>query len=339
MNINTGIVKSPNPLLGGEYFIMGMTSDFDMIIVGGGPGGMAAAIYGSRMGWKTLVLEKEAIGGLAAKTPTIENYPGFSEISGMDFSDRLRKQAEKYGAEIRELVEVTDIKADQVPIEVITATGSFRSKVVILATGTYHRHLNIPGEKELDAKGVSYCATCDGPLYKSKKVAVVGGGNSAVTEALYLDNVVREVYLIHRRDRLRAEESLQNEILNNSNVNIIWDTIVQEIHGSEAGGVKKVTLLNKKTGEESSLRVKAVFIAIGIIPNNELAKKIGIELTEEGLIKVDEKQRTNIPRIYACGDITPGQGQISVAVGEGTTAAISAFLDMKGGDWYGEETL
>lgn len=317
---------------------MGITSQYDMVIVGAGPGGMAAAIYGSRMGWKTLVLEKEAVGGLAAKTPTIENYPGFSEITGMEFAERLRKQAEKFGAEIRELVEVTDIKADQVPIEIITATDRFTAKVVILAPGTYHRHLNIPGEKEFDAKGVSFCATCDGPLYKAKKVAVVGGGNSAVTEALFLDNVVREVYMIHRRDRLRAEESLQNEILNNSNVNMVWNSVVQEIHGSEAGGVKKISVKNVKTGEESSFRVKAVFIAIGIIPNNELAKKIGIELTEEGLIKVDEKQRTNIPRIYACGDITPGQGQISVAVGEGTTAAISAFLDMKGGDWYGEET-
>lgn len=319
---------------------MGSASDnneYDMIIVGGGPGGMASAIYGSRMGWKTLVLEKEAVGGLAAKTPIIENYPGFSEITGIEFAERLRKQAEKFGAEVRELVEVTDIKTDQVSLEVISTSGSFKAKVIILATGTNHRHLNIPGEKELEAKGVSYCATCDGPLYKAKKVAVVGGGNSAVTEALYLDNVVREVYLVHRRDQLRAEESLQREILNNSRVTFVWDSVVTEIHGSEGGGVRKISIKNVKTGEESSERVKAVFIAIGIIPNNELAKKIGIELTEEGLIKVDDRQRTNIPRIYACGDITPGQGQIAVAAGEGTTAAISAFLDMRGGDWYGKE--
>lgn len=319
---------------------MGSTSDnnkFDMIIVGAGPAGMASAIYGSRMGWRTLVLEKEAVGGLAAVTPIIENYPGFSEISGIEFAEKLRKQAEKFGVDIRELVEVIDIKTDQVPFEVISTTGNFTAKVVVLATGTTHRHLNIPGENEFDTKGVSYCATCDGPLYKAKKVAVVGGGSSAVTEALFLDNIVREVYLIHRRDRLRAEESLQREILNNSKVNIIWESAVTEIHGSEAGGVKKVSIKNVKTGEESSLRVKAIFIAIGIIPNNELAKKIGIELTEEGLIKVDDKRHTNIPRVYACGDITPGQGQIGVAVGEGTTAAISAFLDMRGGDWYGEE--
>ncbi|UCG03526.1 MAG: thioredoxin-disulfide reductase [Candidatus Heimdallarchaeota archaeon] len=312
-------------------------NEYDMVIVGAGPAGMASAIYGSRMGWKTLVLEKEAVGGLAAVTPIIENYPGFSEITGLEFAEKLRKQAEKFGAEIQELVEVTDIKTDQVPFEVVSTSGVYKAKVVIFATGTSHRHLNVPGEKEFEAKGVSYCATCDGPLYKSKKVAVVGGGNSAVTEALYLDNVVREVYLIHRRDQLRAEQSLQKEILNNSKVNFIWDSVVSEIHGSEAGGVKKLTLKNVKTGEEDSLRVKAIFIAIGIIPNNELAKKVGIELADEGLIKVDDKQRTNIPRIYACGDITPGQGQISVAVGEGTTAAISAFLDMRGGDWYGEE--
>lgn len=316
---------------------MGITSDYDIIIVGAGPAGMAAAIYGSRMGWKTLVLDKGAVGGLAATTPVIENYPGFSEISGLEFSEKLRKQAEKFGAEIKELVEVADIKTNQVPIEVNTSSGSYTSKIVILATGTNHRHLGVPGEDENEGRGVSYCATCDGPLYKSKKVLVVGGGNSAVTEALYLDNVVRETYLVHRRDQLRAENSLKKAILEKSRVNILWDSVVKEIHGSEAGGVKKVTLENIKTGEESSIRVKAVFIAIGIDPNNELAKKIGVELTEDGLIKVDDHQRTNLPRVYACGDITPGQGQIAIAVGEGTTAAISAFLDMRGGDWYGEE--
>lgn len=316
---------------------MGITSDYDIIIVGAGPAGMAAAIYGSRMGWKTLVLDKGAVGGLAATTPVIENYPGFSEISGLEFSEKLRKQAEKFGAEIKELVEVADIKTDQVPIEVNTSSGSYTSKIVILATGTNHRHLGVAGEDENEGRGVSYCATCDGPLYKSKKVLVVGGGNSAVTEALYLDNVVRETYLVHRRDQLRAENSLKKAILEKSKVNILWDSVVKEIHGSEAGGVKKVTLENIKTGEESSIRVKAVFIAIGIDPNNELAKKIGVELTEDGLIKVDDNQRTNLPRVYACGDITPGQGQIAIAVGEGTTAAISAFLDMRGGDWYGEE--
>jgi len=316
---------------------MGITSDYDIIIVGAGPAGMAAAIYGSRMGWKTLVLDKGAVGGLAATTPVIENYPGFSEISGLEFSEKLRKQAEKFGAEIKEFVEVADIKTDQVPIEVNTSSGSYTSKIVILATGTNHRHLGVAGEDENEGRGVSYCATCDGPLYKSKKVLVVGGGNSAVTEALYLDNVVRETYLVHRRDQLRAENSLKKAILEKSKVNILWDSVVKEIHGSEAGGVKKVTLENIKTGEESSIRVKAVFIAIGIDPNNELAKKIGVELTEDGLIKVDDNQRTNLPRVYACGDITPGQGQIAIAVGEGTTAAISAFLDMRGGDWYGEE--
>jgi thioredoxin reductase (NADPH) len=308
-----------------------------MIIVGAGPAGMATAIYASRMGWKTLVLDKGPVGGLAATTPIIENYPGFTEITGMDFADRLKKQAEKHGAEVRELTEVTDIQLKESEVEVESISGNFTSKVVVLATGTTHRHLGIPGESEFDGKGVSYCATCDGALYKSRKVVVVGGGNSAVTEALYLDNVVREVSLIHRRDRLRAEESLQKQILENSNVQMLWDSVVKEITGDEVTGVKKITIQNVKTNEEKTMRVKAVFVAIGIIPNNELAKKIGIKLNEDGLIEVDKKQRTNIPRIYACGDITPGQGQISVAVGEGTTAAISAFLDMRGGDWYGSE--
>jgi thioredoxin reductase (NADPH) len=313
------------------------SSDYDMVIVGAGPAGMATAIYASRMGWKTLVLDKGAVGGLAATTPIIENYPGFSEITGMEFSERLRKQAEKFGAEIQELVEVSDLKIGDSIIEVITTSGNYQAKVVVVATGTTHRHLGVPGEDEFEGKGVSYCATCDGALYKAKKVVVVGGGNSAVTEALYLDNVVREVSLIHRRDRLRAEESLQKQILQNSNVKMIWDSVVTEISGDEVSGVRKITVKNVKTGEENKHRIKAVFVAIGILPNNELAKKVGLKLNEDGLIEVDSKQRTNIPRIYACGDITPGQGQISVAVGEGTTAAISAFLDLRGGDWYGKE--
>lgn len=308
-----------------------------MVIVGAGPAGMATAIYASRMGWKTLVLDKSAVGGLAATTPIIENYPGFSEISGLEFADKLKAQANKFGAEVQELVEVTDIKVGDTELTVISTSGDYKAKVVVLATGTNHRHLGVPGEKEFDGKGVSYCATCDGPLYGSRKVVVVGGGNSAVTEALYLANVVREVSLIHRRDRLRAEESLQNEILNNSKVNMIWDSVITQIEGDEVSGVRKVTVKNVKTDEEKKLRVKAVFVAIGILPNNELAKKIGVKLNENGLIEVDSNQRTNVPRIYACGDITPGQGQISVAVGEGTTAAISAFLDMRGGDWYGSE--
>ncbi len=310
---------------------------YDMVIIGAGPAGMATAIYASRMGWNTLVLDKGPVGGLAATTPKIENYPGFSEITGMEFADRLKKQAEKFGAEIKELTEVTDLNIGESEVEVITPIGKFLANVIVLAMGTSHRHLGVPGEEKLEGKGVSYCATCDGPLYGSRKVIVVGGGNSAVTEALYLDNVVREVSLIHRRDQLRAEESLQKEILEKSNVKMVWDSVVTEIIGDEMTGVKKVTIKNVKTGEEEQKRVKAVFVAIGILPNNDLAKKIGVNLNEDGLILVDSNQRTTIPRVYACGDITPGQGQISVAVGEGTTAAISAFLDMRGGDWYGKE--
>ncbi|MHA1941618.1 MAG: NAD(P)/FAD-dependent oxidoreductase, partial [Candidatus Hodarchaeales archaeon] len=194
------------------------TQKYDMLIVGAGPAGMATAIYASRMGWKTLVLDKGAVGGLAATTPIIENYPGFSEITGLEFADRLKTQAQKFGAEIQELVDVTDIELGDKEFTVSSTSGNYKAKVIVIATGTNHRHLGVPGEEEFEGKGVSYCATCDGPLYGSRKVVVVGGGNSAVTEALYLANVVREVSLIHRRDRLRAEESLQNQILNDSKV-------------------------------------------------------------------------------------------------------------------------
>ena len=209
-----------------------------MVIAGAGPAGMATAIYASRMGWKTLVLDKSAVGGLAATTPIIENYPGFSEISGLEFADRLKAQAKKFGAEVHELVEVTDIKLGDTELTVISTSGDYKAKVVVIATGTNHRHLGVPGENEFDGKGVSYCATCDGALHKANKVIVVGGGNSAVTEALYLDNVVREVSLIHRRDRLRAEESLQNRILNNSKVNMIWDSVVTKSEGDDVSGLR-----------------------------------------------------------------------------------------------------
>lgn len=310
------------------------TSDFDMIVAGAGPAGMATAIYSARMGWRTLVLERMAVGGLATGGPYIDNYPGYDTPMGnIEFMDTLKVQAEKFGAEVRELVEVIDIKADQKPMRVISTLGDFSTKVVVLATGSTRRRLNIPGESELKFRGVSYSAICDGALYGDRKVAVVGGGNSAVLEALYLESCqCSEIFLIHRRHRLRAAEALQKRILEFSKVKIIWDTIVTEIHGSETAGVKKISLRNVLTGEESSLRVKCIFIAIGTSPNNDLAKKIGVQLTEQGLIKVDYQQRTNIPRIYAVGDITSGLGQISIAVGEGTTAAISAFLDMRGGD-------
>ncbi|MFX0052410.1 MAG: NAD(P)/FAD-dependent oxidoreductase [Candidatus Hermodarchaeota archaeon] len=307
-------------------------SDYDMIVVGAGPAGMATAIYSARMGWKTLVLDKGPVGGLAVVGPYIDNYPGFVEpISNIEFGDRLKQQAEKCSAEVRELVEVIDTKVDQKPMRVISTEGDFSTKVVVLATGILRRKINVPGE---NFRGVGYDVTCNiVPI--GRPVAVVGGGNSAVMEALYLDKLDKRpsvIFLIHRRNALRASQPLQKELLEDSNVHIIWNTIVTEIWGKEIAGVNKISLRNVLTGEESSFRVKAIFIAIGTIPNNSLAKKIGIELTEEGLIKVDAHQRTNIPRIYAAGDITSGLGQISVAVGEGTTAAISAFFDMRGGD-------
>ncbi|MFW9806752.1 MAG: thioredoxin-disulfide reductase [Candidatus Thorarchaeota archaeon] len=298
--------------------------NWELIIIGGGPAGMTAAIYGARYGLKTLLLESKVLGGAQATSPGIENYPGYTFVVGLDLANKMKEQVKKCGAFIREITEVKKIDRDGDAGDFLldTRRGVYRAKAIIFATGGGHRHLDVPGEETLTGRGVSYCATCDGPLFRDKTVAVVGGGNTAVTEALYLAEVVGKVYLIHRRDELRAEKIVQDYVFNSS-VEILWNTIVKEIRGDDL--IHDLLLENVNTGEQHTLEVDGTFIALGSNPESSLAKSIGVETNERGEVLVDAKQATNIRGVFAAGDVVESMKQIAVAVGHGAIAADSAY--------------
>ncbi|MCF2136865.1 MAG: thioredoxin-disulfide reductase [Candidatus Thorarchaeota archaeon] len=303
---------------------MSTDSEWDLIIVGAGPAGMTSAIYGARYGMKTLLLESKVAGGAQATSPGIENYPGFNFIPGMELAEKMKEQALKSGATIKEITEVSSISKDEATEEftIVTKRGEYKAKAIVLAMGGEYRKLGVPGEKEYTGRGVSYCATCDGPLFRGKTVAVVGGGNTAVTEALYLSEIVGKTYLIHRRDELRAEKALQDQILA-SNVEILWDTVVKEIKGEQL--VTHIVIENVKSGEQKELPTDGVFMALGIVPSSEVAKEFGVKVNGRGEIITDKKQATNIPGIYAAGDVTDTMKQVVVACGNGAIAADSAY--------------
>jgi len=303
-----------------------------LLICGAGPAGLSAAIYAGRFGLDTVVLEAKVSGGQAALAAIVENYPGFTSVRGMELMDVMRKQAEQSGSEIHDLEPVKKMERDGGKIKIVSEKDTYTADAVIIATGREHTKLGVPGEGKLVGRGVSYCATCDGPLFKGKRVLVVGGGNTACSEALYLSEVAGEVNLVHRRDDLRAE-AYYKRVLNERGVKIHWNTEVKEIEGDKV--VKRVRLFNNKTGEESLLDVDAVFIAVGYKPMSEIAREAGVEVDKEGYIIVDREQKTNIEGIFAAGDVTGGVFQIAKAVGEGTTAAVNAYLYIRGG-WYGE---
>jgi thioredoxin reductase (NADPH) len=299
----------------------------DLVIVGGGPAGLSAGIYAERSGLKTVVVEKGVLGGQVATTPIVENYPGLKQIGGKTLVDIMVTHALEY-VQIFPGEEVIDITPGS-PIIVQTTRRKFLTKTILMTTGATHRHLGIPGEQRLSGHGVSYCSTCDGPLFKGHKVIVVGGGNSAATEALHLHHIGIDVTLIHRRDKLRAQDFLVTNLEQN-NIPIIFDSEVKEIKGKHR--VEEVVLYNNKTKEFSSLSVGAVFIAIGYDPAVSIARKIGIELTEDGFIKHDN-YRTNIPGIYTAGDVSGGYKQIVTAAGHGAEAAITIFEDLINPYW------
>lgn len=304
----------------------------DLVIVGGGPAGLTAGIYAVRSGLRTAVIEREALGGQVATTPIVENYPGFTQVGGKTLVDIMVSHALQY-VQIYQGEAVVDIEYGA-PITVITNRRKFLAKTVLLATGASHRHLNIPGEHRLGGRGISYCSTCDGPLFKSKKVVMVGGGNSAVTEALYLYHMGVDVTLIHRRDKLRAQDFLGKQLSEN-NIPVLWNTEIKEIRGEQR--VKEIVLYNIKTNETSTLQTDGVFIAIGYTPAVELAEKLGLELTEDGYIKHDGKHRTNIPGIYSAGDVEGGYKQIVTATGQGAEAAMTIFEDLINPYWMKEK--
>jgi len=301
----------------------------DLLIVGAGPAGLTAAIYAKRAGLDPIVIDKGLIGGQVTITPVVENYPGFIKIPGKTLMDMMAQQALQY-AEIHQSEEVKEIKPRKDLYIVKTTAATYEVKAIIIATGATHKKLNVPGEERFFGRGVSYCAVCDGFFFRGKKVLMIGGGNTAVTEAIYLNGIGVDVTLVHRRDTLRAEKHLQDS-LKAQNIPIIWNTVVEEIMGEEV--VTAVRLRNLKENRSYQMDIDGVFIAIGYEPSNELAKMLSLELTEDGYIKVDSRQRTSKPRIYAAGDITGGIKQIVTAVAQGAVAAIAAFEDLASPYW------
>ncbi len=308
-----------------------MTVEKQLVIVGAGPAGLSAGIYAARFGLDAVVLEAKVSGGQAAEAAVIENYPGFVRVRGMELMDVMRKEAEGCGCEIHDLEPVKKLEREGRRFRVVSDSEVYIADAVIIATGREHIRLGVPGEERLGGRGVSYCATCDGPLFKGKRVLVVGGGNTACSEALYLSDVAGETHLVHRRDDLRAE-SYYKKALTDKGVRIHWNTEVKEIEGDRL--VNRIRLVNNKTGEESRLEVDAVFIAVGFRPVSEIARGVGVVVEGDGYIIVDREQKTNIEGIFAAGDVTGGVFQIATAVGEGAAAAVNAYLYIRGG-WYG----
>jgi thioredoxin reductase (NADPH) len=297
---------------------------WDLIIVGGGAAGLAAGIYGARSGLKTLILEEKMVGGTTADAPLIENYPGFESTSGIELAQKMAAHCRKTGVAIREFEKVLNMDLKGETKLVKTNRATYEAKAVIIASGSHYRELGIPGEKEFLGRGVSYCGICDGPLFKGKRVLVVGGGNSAIVTALYMANIASEVKVSHRRDAFRAEEALVKALKEKANVEILWNTEVREIKGEKL--VNMAVIFNRKTSETSELLVDGVFIQVGEDPNSQIAKEAGVAVNEEGYIIIDIFQRTNIPGVYAAGDVTNHPvKQVGTAVGQGITAALEAY--------------
>lgn len=299
---------------------------YDVIIIGGGPAGMSAAIYAARARLKTALIEKAGCGGQIAITDHLENYPGFEEgINGFELAVKMEKQARTFGTEIV-YGEVASMQlSDKTKKIVLTNNKEYESKTVIIASGANFRKLGCPGEKEFIGKGVSYCATCDGPFFRNKEIAVVGGGDSALQEALYLTKFASKVNLIHRRSEFRAAKILQEKVFAESKINIIYDSVVEEIIGNPVTSVESVKLKNVKTGEFSQCAVNGIFVFVGWLPNTAFLKDSGIKLNDNGYIITDDNMKTSVEGVFACGDVREKiLRQVVTACGDGAVAAISA---------------
>ncbi len=295
---------------------------YDLIIIGSGPAGLGAAVYGKRAGLNLLVIEKKPMsGGQVLTTYEVDNYLGLPGINGFDMGVKFREHADKMGAEFKE-AEVLSIE-DKGEVKLVhTTEGDFEAKTLILATGAHHAHLGVPGEEELSGMGVSYCATCDGAFFKNRTVAVVGGGDVAVEDAIFLARACEKVYLIHRRDSLRAAQVLQDSLKALPNVEILYSHTVSAIEGEDM--VENLVIKDIKTGEESNLAVNGVFIAVGIHPDTEICREL-VACDEGGYVLAGEDTATNVPGIYAAGDIRKKPlRQIITAVADGANAASAA---------------
>jgi len=296
---------------------------YDVIIAGAGPSGMTAAVYASRGNMKTLMLERGMPGGQMVDTEDIENYPGFDSILGADLSNKMFEHATKFGAEyaygdIKDVEDHGDYKI------VLAGDKRFKTKSLIITTGAQYKKLGIEGEAELTGRGVSYCAVCDGAFFKERELIVIGGGDSAVEEGMYLTKFASKVTIIHRRDELRAQKILQQRAFSNEKIEFIWDTVPEKING-ENGKVSSVTLRNVKTDETYDHQIDGVFVYIGMDPLSEPFKNLGI-VDEEGYIPTDENMATKVPGVFAAGDIrVKDLRQIVTATGDGSIAAESAL--------------
>ncbi|HBO84487.1 MAG TPA: thioredoxin-disulfide reductase [Deltaproteobacteria bacterium] len=306
---------------------------YDLIIIGGGPAGLTAGIYAKRARLNTLLVEKGALGGQIAVTDVIENYPGFPSISGWELMERFEKHAAHFGLEIRQ-AEVFAIE-EMVEYKLLKISdGDLSARAVIVATGAKPKYIGVPGEKEFIGKGVSYCATCDGPFFKGQDVLIVGGGDTAIKEAVYLSKIASRVYITHRRDQLRAEKIIQEKVFSIPNIEILWSTVITEIKG--INGVEKVVLKNLKGDSIRELDVTGVFIFIGVNPNTDF---VNIDKDKNGYIMTNQSMETSVKGIFAAGDCrnTPLR-QVSTAVGDGATAAFMAekyIEEMQQGNIHG----
>lgn len=295
---------------------------YDVIIAGAGPAGMTAAVYASRANMSTLMIERGIPGGQMANTEAVENYPGFESILGPDLSNKMFEHAKKFGAEYA-YGDIKEIRDGEAYKTVVCGNKEYKSLAVIVATGAEYKKLGVPGEKELAGRGVSYCAVCDGAFFKGKELVVVGGGDSAVEEGVYLTRFASKVTIVHRRDKLRAQKILQDRAFKNEKVDFIWNHSVKEIH-EEGGKVGKVTLVNTKDGSEQEFKTDGVFIYVGMLPLTKAVEGLGIT-NDVGYILTNEKMETKIPGIFAAGDVRDKElRQIVTATGDGSIAAESA---------------
>lgn len=294
---------------------------WDVIIIGGGPAGLTAGLYASRARLNVLLLEKAVIGGQITNAELVENYPGFPQgISGYELGELIHQQAAKYGLKTVQS-EAVGLKVGEEFKLVRSSEDDYRARAVIIAGGSEHRKLEVPGEEELRGRGVSFCATCDAAFFGDKRVVVVGGGDSAVTEALFITKFASEVFLIHRRDQLRASKVLQERAFAHPKMRFIWDTVVEEIQGKNV--VAELKLRQVKSGEKSALKVSGIFVSIGFKPSTEYVRGL-LSLDEEGHIIANELMETSVPGIFAAGDIRHNSARQAVtAAGDGATAALA----------------
>jgi thioredoxin reductase (NADPH) len=292
---------------------------YDVIVIGGGPGGYTAALYAARANLSVAILEKLSPGGQMGTTDVIDNYPGFPQgVNGFELAMQMKEGAERFGAQTQ-LAEVTQVELAGQVKTVHTSDGDYQARTVVLATGAHPRELGLPGERELRGRGVSYCATCDGMFYRGKTVVVVGGGNTAVSDVLYLSRLCEKVYLVHRRDTLRASKVYLDPLQKAENVEFVWDSEVKQLLRDQA--VTGVRVRNKKTGEERDIPCGGVFVAVGYLPNTELYRG-QVELDEAGYVLADETTQTNLPGVFAVGDLRKKPlRQVVTAASDGAVAA------------------